>query len=221
MDLLQGGASMGAIRIGDTENSRDNSSDSGNDDDCGDNISPSLPFNLEFFTQCHDLHRLVDYLDSNPMESMVGDHSSGLGADPLLDYMEDPEYQKARARTLSSTFNRKYRKLHQELCEMVEDFSLLSFLPLSIQDAESVGRVVARVDKCNGYVFLKESTEASSERGLGGGGTNSNNNNMQDMLSSAIVADSEWGTGVLSDVQEKYLGDIMFNENISELRKRR
>lgn len=46
-----------------------------------------------------------------------------------------------------------------------------------------------------------------------------NNVKVQDMFSSAIVADSEWTTGVLSDVQEKYLGNIMFRENISELKQ--
>ena len=196
---------------------RDTDSDSGYNDDCDD--SP-LPFNLEFFTQCHDLHRLVDYLDSNPMENMAinnnNSSSGGLGSDPSLDYMEDPDYQKAQARTRSSNFSRKYRKLHMELCEVIEDFSLLSFLPLAIQDAESVGRVVARVDKCNGYVFLQENQLGAERGGVAG----SKNINMQNMFSSAIVADSEWGTGVLADVQEKYLGEIMFKEDISELRKR-
>jgi hypothetical protein len=41
------------------------------------------------------------------------------------------------------------------------------------------------------------------------------------MFSSAIVADSEWSTGVLSDVQERYLGDVMFREKIPELCERR
>lgn len=191
----------------------DSDSDNGYHND--DYVDSPLPFNLEFFTQCHDLHRLVDYLDSNPMECIANSSnnssSSGLGADPSLDYMEDPEYQKAQARTRSSNFSRKYRKLHKELCEVVEDFSLLSFLPLAIQDAESVGRVVARVDKCNGYVFLQENQLGAEKR---------NSNKMQNIFSSAIDADSEWGTGVLADVQEKYLGDIMFKEDISELRKR-
>jgi hypothetical protein len=137
--------------------------------------------------------------------------SNGTITDPLFDYMEDPDYRKAQERTRSSKFYRKYHKLHHELCDMVEEFSLLSFLPLSIQDAESVGRVVARVDKCNGYVFLNKGTSNND------GGRN--NNNMQSMFSSAIVADSEWASGVLNDVQEKYLGDVMFKENISELSK--
>ena len=70
------------------------------------------------------------------------------------DYAEDEDYQKARRRTRSSPFFRKHEKLHRALAEVVEDFGLLSFIPLDISSAESVGRVVARIDKCNGYMFL-------------------------------------------------------------------
>lgn len=213
MDLLQG--NMGVSGMTETTKKSDND-DSDDDEYANVHDNSQLPFNLEFFTQCHDLHRLVEYLESNPMEYMANSNDGGGNVDPLFDYTEDPEYQAAQERTRSSNFYRKYRKLHHELCDMVEDFSLLSFLPLSIQDAESVGRVVARIDKCNGYVFLK-GNDGEAQRN---GGQNTNNNNMQSMFSSAIVADSEWGTGVLQDVQEKYLGDVMFKEDISELRQK-
>jgi len=223
MDLLQG-TTMGV----DTMKDKDN--DSSDDDDYGydDYGTSPMPFNLEFFTQCHDLRRLVDYLDSNPMDAMAefnleNNNANANEEDPtLFDYREDPEYQEAQNKTRSSNFYRKYRKLHNELCDVVEDFGLLSFLPLSIQDAESVGRVVARVDKCNGYVFLKEVGGAAGGGNGNGGDENDNNHNnsstMQDMFSSAMVADSEWAAGVLSDVQEKYLGEVMFREDITELR---
>jgi len=232
MDLLQTTTGFGGSNnTGGEAGKNDDDDDSGgyggggyDDDGCDDTTSP-LPFNLEFFTQCHDLRRLVDYLDSNPMDFATGD-SNGVDADPSFDYTEDLDYVRARERTRSSNFHIKYRKLHHELCDMVEDFSLLSFLPLSIQDAESVGRVVARVDKCNGYVFLNnnrnnnddEDDDCTQSRT---GGGNNNSNNMRSMFSSAIVADSEWAAGVLSDVQEKYLGDVMFKENISELNEPR
>mmetsp|Transcript_12949 Transcript_12949/g.27483 ORF Transcript_12949/g.27483 Transcript_12949/m.27483 type:complete len:448 (-) Transcript_12949:31-1374(-) len=204
MDLLQSSVGFSSLEMSTKQNDSDDESDCEYDDEFG--TSP-LPFNLEFFTQCHDLHRLVDYLDSSPMD-FVANASNKEEIDPQFDYTEDEEYQSAQRRTRSSIFYRKYRKLHHELCDLVEDFGLLSFLPLSIQDAESVGRVVARVDKCNGYVFLKE---------YGGGSSFKSNTNFQDMFSSAMVADAEWSTGVLSDVQEKYLGHVMFHEKISEL----
>jgi len=212
MDLLQRNSNFNIGNIKDREKSGNDSSDDDDDEHEVHNDNSPLPFNLEFFTQCHDLHRLVDYLESNPMDFMANSNNNSGEIDPKFDYTEDPEYQAAQARTRSSKFYSKYHKLHHELCEMVEDYSLLSFLPLSIQDAESVGRVVARIDKCNGYVFLQENGSA------GNSGGQSNSNNMQNMFSSAIVADSEWSTGVLQDVQEKYLGESMFREDIAELK---
>ena len=205
MDLLHSSCGTGADGTPQTEGS-DDDGDGVDGDDCG--TSP-LPFHLEFFTQCHDLHRLVDYLDAHPSEA-EGEQDCHGGADPSLDYREDPDYQKARHRTRSSAFVRKYRRLHTEICSVVEDYGLLSFLPLSIQDAESVGRVLARIDKCNGYVFL-------GKRGDGAAHRRREDRGMQDLFSSAMVADSEWAGGALSDVQEKYLGGVMFRENIAEL----
>jgi len=197
MDLLQASTGIDTSRVG--------QSDGSDEDDFEYADSAQLPFNLEFFTQCHDLHRLVDYLDSSPLDLMNHSHDEV----DEFDYTEDPEYQKAQQKTRSTNFFRKYHKLHHELCDLVEDYGLLSFLPLSIQDAESVGRVLARIDKCNGYVFLRDANAMAKK---------SDKSNMQDMFSSAMVADSEWGAGVLADVQERYLGNSMFREDIAELK---
>jgi hypothetical protein len=47
---------------------------------------------------------------------------------------------------------KKYGKLTRELCELVEDFGLVNFATLSIEDKESVTRLVRLTDKCVGYV---------------------------------------------------------------------
>ncbi|EEC48664.1 predicted protein, partial [Phaeodactylum tricornutum CCAP 1055/1] len=96
-----------------------------------------LPLQLEFFTECHDLERLVPFLEHQAMN-----HSK-----------HDNEYSSSG----TSIFFQKYAKLHNALAEVVEDFGLLSFLPLNITDAGSVGRVLAKIDKCNGYVFMEGS----------------------------------------------------------------
>lgn len=202
MDLLSSlGVSSAERRAGDGRHEEDSDDDY---DYAGEDVSSSMPFNLDFFAQCHDLHRLVEYLDSNPIDIMNNSNEED------DEYLNDPEYQKAKDTTRSSNFYTKYRKLHHELCDLVEDYGLLSFLPLSIQDAESVGRVVARIDKCNGYIFVKGIRDTSDGK--------NKESNLQDVFSSAIVADAEWGAGVLSDVQEKYLGNAMFREEIKELK---
>jgi hypothetical protein len=69
-------------------------------------------------------------------------------------YGDDPDYQRARMVKVSSPFFRKHERLHKAMAEIVGEFGLISFLPLDISSAESVGRVLARIDKCNGYSFI-------------------------------------------------------------------
>lgn len=123
-----------------------------------------LPFSLEFFTECQHLDRLLPFLQGGNMNEQQEENWQDLELD---DYTEDLDYQKARRRTRSSPFFRKHEKLHRALAETVEDFGLLSFLPLDISSAESVGRVVARIDKCNGYVFVaSQKTSDAKTQGL-------------------------------------------------------
>jgi hypothetical protein len=102
----------------------------------------SLPFSLDYFTECNDLSRLLPYLDAP--------HNDDEEEEAIFD---DPDYQLIRQRVRQSAFYRKHQRLHESLAEVVEDFGLLSFIPLDISSAESVGRVLAKIDKCNGYVF--------------------------------------------------------------------
>jgi GTPase SAR1 family protein len=135
-----------------------------------------LPMQLEFFTECSDLDRLLPFLD-NPM-SRAGDDD--------FDIADDPEYQRARRKRRQSKLFRKFEKLHAVMAEVVDDFGLLSFIPLCITSAESVGRVLARIDKCNGYVFMGNETSASIP---------------QDMFQCAIQSDSMYEA--LAEVQER------------------
>lgn len=47
----------------------------------------------------------------------------------------------------------KFCKMTEAICDVLSDMSLVSFLPLNIQDAQTVGRVLAQADKANGYSF--------------------------------------------------------------------
>uniref|UniRef100_A0A8C2NGX0 GPN-loop GTPase 2 n=1 Tax=Capra hircus TaxID=9925 RepID=A0A8C2NGX0_CAPHI len=53
----------------------------------------------------------------------------------------------------SDPFFRHYRQLNEKLVQLIEDYSLVSFIPLNIQDKESIQRVLQAVDKANGYCF--------------------------------------------------------------------
>mmetsp|Transcript_5434 Transcript_5434/g.13760 ORF Transcript_5434/g.13760 Transcript_5434/m.13760 type:complete len:298 (-) Transcript_5434:1313-2206(-) len=65
-----------------------------------------------------------------------------------LRHMVDHMTQDSKSR-----FAQRYKKLTAGICELVEDFGLVHFLPLAIEDKELVGRVLTEVDKANGYAW--------------------------------------------------------------------
>ena len=69
---------------------------------------------------------------------------------------------------------------------MVEDYSLVSFTPLNVQDKESMLNVLKQVDKANGCCF-----------------GNVEERNIQMLLSTAVGADFEFFKS--ATIHEKYL----------------
>lgn len=55
--------------------------------------------------------------------------------------------------TASVHTNPMFTQLNQRLIEIIEEYGLVSYLPLDIMDKNSVYKVVQYVDKSNGYVF--------------------------------------------------------------------
>ena len=142
-----------------------------------------LPFSLDYFTDCQDLDRLLPFLQG---EANLNDDDDD-NYDVEFDYADDPDYQKARKLTRSSPFWKKHAKMHQVLAEVVDEFGLLSFLPLDVSDAESMGRVLAKIDKCNGYMFVDK-----------------NANKQQDLFQCAVSSSSEAShKETIADIQER------------------
>lgn len=154
-----------------------------------------LPLQLDYFTECHDLDRLVPFLhqSSTSAEPDLPGNSNDRRDEDEFNYADDPDYQKARRKRRDSKLARKHEKLHQALAEIVDDFGLLSFLPLDISSAESVGRVLAKIDKSNGYVF----TEASVN---------------EDLFKCAIKSDDSTRYEALADVRERIASPESFRE---------
>ena len=87
-----------------------------------------LDFNLEYYADVMNLEYLADrILDGN---------QDAIGTAP------SPGQTMMR---------KKYGKLTKGLCELVEDFGLVNFTTLSIEDKASVERVVQLTDKSIGY----------------------------------------------------------------------
>ncbi|KAI0465320.1 hypothetical protein LJB42_000550 [Komagataella kurtzmanii] len=87
----------------------------------GTTTDDGLPFSLEYYTQVQDLKYLLPYL----------------------------EVEENNTRT--NFFKRKYYKLNEAISDLIEDFSLLSFEVLSIEDKNSMISLLAIIDRANGY----------------------------------------------------------------------
>ncbi|KAM6045151.1 GPN-loop GTPase 2 [Chlamydotis macqueenii] len=83
-------------------------------------------------------------------------------------------------------FFRNYRRLNEKLVEVIEDYSLVSFVPLNVQDKESMRQVMQAVDKANGYSFGDQEHRS-----------------LEALMSAAVGADFHF-TSTLA-VQEKYV----------------
>lgn len=84
----------------------------------------------------------------------------------------------------------------------MEDFSLLRFLPLAIEDQDSVQQIVAEVDKATGYVFvgLARSKDAACPPEFQYGAA-SQQGRLADMT-------QEYQEKYVSDVQEREAADL-------------
>ncbi|NXF91109.1 GPN2 GTPase, partial [Eubucco bourcierii] len=100
----------------------------------------------------------------------------------------------------SDPFFRSYRRLNEKLVEVIEDYSLVSFVPLNVQDKASMRQVMQAVDKANGCCFGEQEHRS-----------------LEALMSAAVGADFHF-TSTLA-VQEKYLQsqDKAVEEEVMEL----
>ncbi|XP_048469084.1 GPN-loop GTPase 2 [Rhincodon typus] len=92
-------------------------------------------------------------------------------------------------------FFKNFRRLNKKLVEVIEDYSLVSFIPLNVQDKDTMKHVMKAVDKANGYCF------GDSEQ-----------RTLEAMMSAAVGADFQFTISM--DAQEKYVKSI--EENVEE-----
>lgn len=89
----------------------------------GINDEGGLPFKLQYYTDVEDLHYLIPYIKRE-------------------------NNQRSHA-----WFNEKYSKLTESIADLIEDFGLLSYNVLAIEDKTSMINLLSLIDKANGYCF--------------------------------------------------------------------
>lgn len=105
-----------------------------------DNLSnyPPLTFNLDFYTEVQDLEYLLPALDSE---------RSGETADP------DEEPPSPVSDQDNGVSKSKFGALNRAIVELVEDFSLVGFSTLAVEDKQSMAALLKQIDLASGYAF--------------------------------------------------------------------
>jgi GPN-loop GTPase len=80
---------------------------------------PSLPFNLDFYTEVQDLTYLLPSLEA-----------------------ESPMFASG-----------KFQKLNEAVIELVEEFGLVSYEVLAVEDKKSMMSLLQAIDRAGGYAF--------------------------------------------------------------------
>ncbi|CAD6891596.1 unnamed protein product [Tilletia controversa] len=89
-------------------------------------MSDQLAFNLDYYTEVQDLSYLLPFLATQT--------SSG---------------------SAPSAHAKRFSKLNQRITELIEDFALVGFETLAVEDRESMARLIHLCDKATGYVYVQ------------------------------------------------------------------
>lgn len=143
---------------------------------------PTLPFNLDFYTEVQDLSYLIPHLET-----------------------ESPRLANA-----------KFEALNRAVIELVQDFGLVAFETLAVEDKKSMMNLLHVIDRASGYAFgTAEGAndtvwQVAVREGLG-------TINIRDVQERWLDAKDEWdenerkdleeGARVRGAVREKYNGD--------------
>lgn len=50
----------------------------------------------------------------------------------------------------------KFKSLNAALCELIEDFALVSFATVTVNQKESLGKLIKVIDRANGFIYTTE-----------------------------------------------------------------
>ncbi|CAK9039702.1 unnamed protein product, partial [Durusdinium trenchii] len=95
---------------------------------------------------------------------MVMDHTDDLSFS--LDYYAGVSDLSQLLWTLQTTrhpMSEKFKEFNRLIAELIEDYGLVSFEPLDIQDKECALRVLGRCDTANGHIMNSEKVEDPSD----------------------------------------------------------
>lgn len=111
----------------------------------------TLDFNLDFYTDVMDLKYLLPLLGKTPTNFNLekNTHNNNNNNNVNDNNNEENEINNVTPKTY---FEEKFNKLNEGMIDLIDQFSLVAFHPLNIQDKESVLNLVKHIDKTNEYI---------------------------------------------------------------------
>jgi GPN-loop GTPase len=104
------------------------------------NNYPDLPFNLDYYTEVQDLSYLLPHLNREQNSGIPGPRG---GRKPISQDNDDGE----------EVPESKYAALNKAIVELVEDFALVGFETLAVEDKKSMMYLLRAIDRAGGYAF--------------------------------------------------------------------
>ena len=99
---------------------------------------PNLPFNLDYYTEVQDLHYLLPHLDREQTSGIPGPTQAGTANDTDINDDEPTS---------------KFSALNKAIVELVEDFALVGFETLAVEDKKSMMTLLRAVDRAGGFAL--------------------------------------------------------------------
>ncbi|KAJ4352290.1 uncharacterized protein N0V89_007638 [Didymosphaeria variabile] len=99
-----------------------------------------LPFNLDFYTEVQDLNYLLPLLNREQTSGIPGPSSAMQDEKPDTNMDEEEPTSKFSA-------------LNKAIVELVEDFALVGFETLAVEDKRSMMTLLRAIDRAGGYAF--------------------------------------------------------------------
>jgi len=95
-----------------------------------------LPFNLDYYTEVQDLDYLLPHLEAEQNQTTISQILSDPTSDPTQEFPET-----------------KFSALNRALVNLIQDFGLVGFETLAVEDKTSMTNLLHAIDRTSGYVF--------------------------------------------------------------------
>jgi hypothetical protein len=99
---------------------------------------PNLPFNLDYYTEVQDLQYLLPHLNREQNSGIPGPTTADANDDVDMDDDEPTS---------------KFSSLNKAIVELVEDFALVGFETLAVEDKKSMMTLLRAIDRAGGYAL--------------------------------------------------------------------